>query len=71
MSAPKETVKGRVQNILSKLGANDRHPRAMIEVSGEIIDSSIRLERLAPILVRLGRGDGHDTFGAFSGFRNR
>ncbi len=39
LSVPEETVKGRVKNILSKLGANDRTHAAMIGVKRGIIQS--------------------------------
>jgi DNA-binding NarL/FixJ family response regulator len=40
LSITEETVKGRVKNILSKLGANDRTHAAMIGVRRGIIDST-------------------------------
>jgi DNA-binding NarL/FixJ family response regulator len=39
LSITEETVKGRVKNILSKLGANDRTHAAMIGVKRGIIES--------------------------------
>jgi len=39
LSVTEDTVKGRVKNILSKLGANDRTHAAMIGVKRGIIDS--------------------------------
>jgi DNA-binding NarL/FixJ family response regulator len=39
LSITEETVKGRVKNILSKLGANDRTHAAMIGLKRGIIDS--------------------------------
>ena len=39
LSVTEETVKGRVKNILSKLGANDRTHAAMIGVRRGIIEA--------------------------------